>query len=410
MKANENLDFKPSQFVNIAYELTEIIEKTKKYARHPEISQQEWNKFILSQKIQNTLHENLCITPNKKIPWEWRQDDETGRINIFVHFVREDRVIVDETSIRSPKLYGEFWSPVQDIKIQFDDETSTTVVGMTPKDKIRFPVLIRCGLEASKIQDSNANSDDPSVNYTIYDKNKTENDPEIDPHSMFFLGMLSMLYSKDYFYDWLSIAASLGEQNAMSYLARVCLGDNRISEAVYWFARLTLDFGFKPATLDLSIILIQNEIKPLLAENLLCNLCRERIVNGFVELAKLYLNGCNEKSKEVEFEKENNGDQNEEDNNNENENNENDIEKIRIENSQNLVSIPKDVEKGLKILRLAIDKYNSEEAAYELKKYNDEHPFGEFTFTDIAISTGVAAIAATGAFWLLRKFVSSRKK
>lgn len=394
---SENLDFKPSYIVNIAYELADLIDKTKKYARHPEISQQEWNKFILSQKIQNTLHENLCIMPNKKIPWEWRQDDETDQILIYVHYVREDRVIVDETSIRSPKLYGEFWSPVKDIEKTFNEETSTTVIKMTPQEKVRFPVLIRCGLT----KDENSNNEEQ--NYTIYDKNKTEKDPEIDPHSMFYLGMLSMLYSKDYFYDWLSIAASLSEQNAMSYLARVCLGDNRISEAVYWFARLTLDYDFKPATLDLSIILIQTGIKPQLAENLLCNLCREGIVNGFVELGKLYLYGCDEKSKEVDFENEN-------ENPNNNEDESNDIEKVINENSQVLVSIPKNVEKGIKILEFAKNRYKNEEAENELKKYNEEHPFGEFSLTDIAISAGIGVTMAAGAFWVLKKIFSSKRK
>lgn len=399
MNPINNIDLNPSQLVNIAYELNEIIEKTKKYAKHPEISQTNWNNYILSQKIQNSLHENLCIMPNKKIPWEWRQDDVTGRIIIFVHFVREDRIHINETSIRSPKLYGEFWAPVTDINVRFNDETSTTIIEMTPKEKEHFPVLIRCGL-------SNVNSnEDQNENYTIFDKNRRDTDPEIDPHSMFFLGMLSMMYSKSYFYDWMSIAASQGEQNAMSYLARVYLGDNRIPEAVYWFARLTLDFGFKPATLDLSIILIQSRIKPQLAESLLCNLCRERFELGFVELGKLYLQGCSEKTKEVEFENENNNNENndENENNNKNENNEDN-------GKMNLVIIPRNVEKGLMILKYAVDKYNNEDAANEIKLYKEKHPFGEFTFTDIAISTGVAATITVGALWLMKKIILSRRK
>lgn len=406
MSTTEILDFKPSKVVNIARELNEIIENTKKFIRHPEISQTEWNNFILAQNITVSLHENLCITQYKKIPWEWRQDDNSYRISIFIHYVREDRINVTETCIKSPKLFGEFWSPVTDISIHFDNETSSTIVEMTPKEKIRFPVLIRCGLSSSE----HSNDDQ---NYIIYNEKKNENDPEMDTHSMFFLGMLAMLYSKPYFYDWMSIAACQDEPNAMSYLARVCLGDKLISEAAYWFSRLTLDFGFKPSTLDLSIILINNGIKPQLAENLLCGLCKDGVSNGYVELGKLYLYGCKEKRKEVIFENNENNDNNTHENiddNAENNNNGDINNNNNTDNLENSNDVPKNVEKGIKLLNFAVVKSQSEEAASELKKYNKEHPFGQYSLADLAISTGVVATVTVGAFWLLKKFITSRKK
>ncbi|OHT03872.1 hypothetical protein TRFO_01603 [Tritrichomonas foetus] len=311
--------------------MTDLIEKTKEQSIHEKVDPQKWEEFISQHDITLTIHDSLCIAPDSKIPWKWRKEND--RITVFLYYVDPSHVTVDETKIESPKLFGNWWAPIENIKISFDN--SITTIEFTPKNNVHFPVLIRGG-------------------------------PKVDPHSMFFLGLLSNNLSKDYLINWLASAAELGEVNAQSFLGRVCLHDNRIEEAVHWLARNVLEHAINRSSIDLSIILIEEGINPLLAENLLCGLCSTGNVYAFVELGKLYLHGCGEIMK-------------------------------------------RDVDKGIKYLTVASEYYHNEEAKKELQNFHKEHPFGEYSWEDIAISSTILVGSLACSYFLLRKFIKRRK-
>ena len=333
MKGLQDLNFEPTKNVCIAKEIKDIISMTQKDSIHEKVDNNSWNDFISIQEINFTLHENLCISPSSKIPYTWEQADN-GRIGVYLYYIDSIHVEADENHVKSPKLFGDWWAPVEDIIIK--KEESFTKIECRPKNNVHFPVLIRGG-------------------------------ESVDPHSMFFLGLLSNSFSKEYFIKWMAMASEMGEPNAQNFLGRVCINDKNYNEAIHWLARSTIEHNIAISVVDLSILLVQTKLNPLLAENLLCGLCKSGNPLAFIELGKIYLNGVDD-------------------------------------------IIKHDASKALKLLAFASEVFHSQEATEIIEKYHSEHPFGEFDLVDIGISAGIALSIATASYFILKKIIFRNKK
>lgn len=375
-------ELKPSTYANVASELKQIIDATSSQLTPLEFPQEDWLTFLSTETFTSTIYDSLCIVARSKIPWEWIQDLDTFKITLYIHYVQPDRILITEKYIRSPKLCGTFWMPITDIKISFHEHIRTTIIEFFPQNKsnAKFPVLIKSGIDKNEIP-----SEPNNVYFLSYENPII---PEIDLLSMFYLSLLSMPKSKRFFYIWASMAASLGEQNSQSYLARVCLGDLRMNEAVHWFARCVLEHNYNPAALDLSILLIKYKIKPILAENLLIGLLKSQNDDVIVELGSLYLNGCAQISSEISF-----------------------VDPPQIDDNSKIISeVKSEIQKGLSLLQYEASEKHNEKAQSIIDEYMKQHPYGDYNLSDLAISAGILLSLLGGSFYILSKIWKSRRK
>ncbi|KAH0795649.1 putative trichohyalin [Histomonas meleagridis] len=290
----------------------------------------QFYSFLNKLDIPETeLHSYETICPYRdSINWVWELSTEKSKITVILKNVEPSNVSVTENTISSPKLSGEWWAPIEDIDISFKD--NSTILTFHPT--AHFPLLIRGG-------------------------------SNVDPHSMFFLAMFSIRHSRlDFFKQWGTMSAFEGEPNAQYFMGKYFLNVQDYPNAVFWLSHSVLDHGNEDCTSELAKFLWtveSNYRNPVLAENLLCGLCRNGNPNSFLELGKMYLHGC-----------------------------------------KGFKSQPK---KGKILLKFVVDVYKSQEA----KKLLDE--FDDTSLVDYAIATvAVLAVAACGYFgW--KKFITRRK-
>ena len=244
--------------VDIGEELTRLVHSLQPYSHREPVDRAAWSLFLDSYPLDSTveLHHHLCAGSPDRPPWRWTWEDGV----ISIEFDRPTSVNATQTSITSPLLRGDWWAQIDDRKLEVND----TGMRMTGRCE-HIPILIRGG-------------------------------DDIDPHSMFFLGMLAFrLGSLDFFTQWLSEAAAAGEPNAQQILGRYLMGQSCTEEAVYWLARSTLEHNDIRSITGLCSLLWNSKpslANPLLAEALLKPLARDGNPEAALELGCIYLKGA----------------------------------------------------------------------------------------------------------------------
>jgi hypothetical protein len=231
------------------------------------VSRSDWDSFLTSSAFTNLfeIHSD-AFCKGRAIPWTWRFDDTNGTIEIDVRTVMEARIT--NTSISSPLLNGEWWSPISDLRVSQIDEKMR--ISFRPDS--RWPLLIRTG-------------------------------DSIDRQSMFVLALYSMHVKAPprFFIGWITMAASLGEPSAQYWLGRVLL-DQEKPESAYWLARSILEHADGESTVVLCWMLwggSDDFRKEFLAESLLVSEANNGNGDAIMQLGWFYANGGKEVAKNV---------------------------------------------------------------------------------------------------------------
>ena len=252
--------------VNIGEELSNLINRFKEYSRHEKVDRDAWERYLDENPVgaDFELHEYVCPAGPRSVPWTWRW--EQG--NLSINFDTTMTIQALPTHVTSPKLRGNFWSQIQDLQLTTDYD-KMTVTGHCE----HIPVLIRGG-------------------------------DDIDPHSMFFLGLLAFnLKSMDFFVQWLAEAASEGEANAEQMLGRYLMTNGNQEEALYWLARSVLEHDDDMSVVGLCSMLWNGSksiLNPKLAEALLLEKVKQGRADAMMELGCLYLKGCEPIAQDVQ--------------------------------------------------------------------------------------------------------------
>ena len=160
------------------------------------------------------------------------------------------------------------------------------------------------------------------------------------------------------------MAAEAGDPNAQYFIGRYFYNISDFPTAIYWLAHSVLDYANIDCTSDLAYILWRLKTKyqnPLLAENLLCDLCKNKFPNAYVELGEMYLYGCGQ--------------------------------------------VKANPEKAGIILKIAFEDFHSEKAEQLLKEYNEK---GFSNIDIIIVASGIIGLASMG-YILYRRYFSRRK-
>jgi hypothetical protein len=177
---------------------------------------------------------------------------------------------ISSTSIASPLLSGDWWSPISDLAVLPRGEK----MEISFRPEARGPLLIRTGAS-------------------------------VDPHSMFFLALFAMRIQapRHFFTGWMTMAASAGEPSAEHWLGRRLLEEEN-PESAHWLARSVLEHADGESTVILCWLLwggpdhFRNEA---LAHSLLVNEANAGNGAAVIQLGCLYASGCPGIPKNVEL-------------------------------------------------------------------------------------------------------------
>lgn len=186
----------------------------------------------------------------------------------------------------------------------------------------------------------------------------------IDPLSAHFLALLSITALRDarWFERWLIIAAQRGEQNSQQVLGLYYVGLNKpelLDLAAYWLARCALEHDDEKAKLALATLIVsgQTEVDNApLAEHILCDLCKAGKPDAFLQLGSLLLKGGK--------------------------------------------GVPADVERGVDLLTVAVEKFNIPEAAEVLKDWDEK----DWSILDVCVVVSVGAALMAIGYGIYRRF------
>lgn len=314
--------YTPLRPVNIAHCLSQLIDAARSdmFCKPADLNKVARLVDRIELPPDLFISEKICPYLDRN-PYEWGYAyDDT--ITVVLKNVEMNRVNITEYGISSPVLRGNWFARVEDIKVSF--AAGNTTIRFRPTK--HFSVLVKGG-------------------------------DSIDPLSLFYLSLLMLKAGNiPLFKSLCSMAAEGGDPNAQYFFGRYAYNIRDYATAVYWLAHQVLDFANEDCTSDLAYVLWRIDTKyrnPVLAENLLCELCRSRSPNAFRELGEMYLRGCR--------------------------------------------PVPKNRVKAERLLGIAMTEFGSREAEQLLREPSEEDE--SFSIGDVGIVAGVAAVG----FFILKK-------
>jgi len=217
----------------------EIQNQYKKGIKFP-INYEEWYS-ILEKKINLfdtfEIHGPILQDSESDLPWYWRQENDV--ITIYFRDLNPDDILVENNSIHSPSLNGVLWSGAEVLR----KEKRNNFVELDLLTSVHFPVLVKgC--------------------------------PNTDGLSAFYLALLSIkLQRTDYFLLWGYRSIEKGEHNAMHFIGRFLISEQKYDEAIYVLSLAVTLHHDQECELYIGSLIWKNIVEypnPILAENILC--------------------------------------------------------------------------------------------------------------------------------------------